>query len=71
MHLEDEFLHYRNYQRGWNQALAQMMQALALHMGVDIETFLTLPVDRYDTTQQDAGPTAGGDIEEEEEWSTW
>ena len=43
-----------------------MMQALALHMGVDMETFLTLPVDPYDTAQKDAGATTRGDSEEEE-----
>ena len=70
-HLEDEFMHYRNYQWGCNQALAQMMQAPELYMGVDLETFPTLPTNPYDTVQQDAGANVGGDIEEEEEWCTW
>ena len=58
---------YHTYQRGYNQALAQMMQALALRTGVDIETFLTLPAGLYDTAQQDARATTGGDIKEEQE----
>ena len=41
--LESEVMQFRTYQRRCNQALAQMMQALALHVGIDLDTFPTLP----------------------------
>ena len=66
-HLENKVMHFCIYQWGCNQALTQMMQALALHIGVDMYTFLTLPTDTFDTTQQDARASARGDIEDEEE----
>ena len=65
-HLENEFRQFCTYQRGCNQALAQMMQTLALYMGVNMETFLTLHIDPSDITHQDAGPSTIGVIEEEE-----
>ena len=59
-------MQFHTYQQWCNQALAQMMQALALHLGIDLDTFPTLPVDPYDTAQQATEPSAGVDIKEEE-----
>ena len=70
-HLEDEFVQYCTYQRGCNKALAQMMQALALHIGIEMDSFLTLPVDPFNIAHQEAGSLAGEDIEEEDDWSTF
>ena len=44
-----------------------MMQTLALHIGVDMDTFPTLPADPFDIAHQDAGPSVERVIEEEEE----
>ena len=44
-----------------------MMQALALYMGVNMETFLTLLIDLSDITHQNASSSAAGVIEQEEE----
>ena len=49
--LELEVTQFCTYQRGCNWALTQMMQALALHVGIDLDTFPKLPTDLYDTAQ--------------------
>ena len=66
-HLENEFGQFGTYQRRCNQALAQMMQTFALHVGVNMETFPTLPKDSYAIPQHDAGPSSVGVVEEDEE----
>ena len=55
------------YQRGYNQTLAQWMQTLAHHIGVNMETFLTLPTDPSAIPQHDVGPSSVGVVEEDEE----
>ena len=44
-----------------------MMQTLALHMGINMEKFLTLASDPSNIAHHDADPSATGVIEEEEE----
>ena len=65
--LENEFGQFCTYQRGYNQALAPMMQTLALHMGVNMETFSTFPTDLSAIPQHDVGPCSAGVVEEDEE----
>ena len=65
-HLENEFGQFCTYQRWCNQALAQMMQTLALHMGFNMVTFPTLPTNLFDTAHHNASPSSAGVIEEED-----
>ena len=65
--LENKFGQFCTYKQGCNQALAQMMQTLALHMGVNMETFPTLPTDSSAIPQHDAGPSSTRVVEEHEE----
>ena len=44
-----------------------MIQTLALHMGVNIETFPTLPMDLFAIPQHEADPSSAGIVEEEKE----
>ena len=44
-----------------------MMQALALHIGIEMDSFLTLPVDPFNIAHQEDGSLAGEDIEEEDD----
>ena len=43
------------------------MQTLALHMGINMETFLTLPTDPSAILQHDADPSSAGVVEEDKE----
>ena len=63
--LESEVTKFHTHQRGCNHALDQMMQALELHVGIDLDTSPTLLVNPYNTAQQTVEPSAGRDIEEE------
>ena len=65
--LKNEFGQFCAYQGGCNQALAPMMQTLALHMGVNMETFLTLPMDSFAIPEHDVGPSLARIVEKEEE----
>ena len=44
-----------------------MMQMLALYMGVNMETFPTLPMDPSAIPQHDVDPSSAGVVEEDEE----
>ena len=43
------------------------MQTLVLHMGANMDTFSTLPIDPFDIVHQNAGLSVEGVIEEDEE----